>query len=283
MAGGDADNSSSSAAISATGRYVAFSSGGSDLVPGDTNQTADLFVRDMAAGTTTLVSVDAAGDGADGPSYGAAISPDGRYVAFVSEGTDLLPGPGDGDDIADVFVRDMAAGTTTRVTVDTAGEAPDGDSFLPSINATGEYVTFTSIASDLVADDGNDTYDVFLRDLAAGTTTRVTADLFGGDANGSSSNRSTISHNGRYVSFTSAASDLVPGDANGADDVFVRDMAAGTTVRVSVDPDGRNARGDSYWAAMNATGRYVTFTSGADDLVPDDDNHTRDVFVRNLG
>jgi Ca2+-binding RTX toxin-like protein len=150
--GGDPDRDSFGPSISADGRYVAFSSFASDLMPGDSLQPPNVFVRDLQTGTTTRVSVDRTGGDPDGPSIGAAISSDGRYVAFTSGASDLVSGDGGNQDI---FVRDIQTGTTTRVSVDTTATDPNGHSETASTSGDGRYVAFASFASDLVAGDGN--------------------------------------------------------------------------------------------------------------------------------
>jgi Tol biopolymer transport system component len=274
--GGDPDGESLDPAITADGRYIAFASDASDLVPGDGNHSFDVFVRDMVAGTTTRVSVDTTGGDPNGGSFEPAISPTGRYIAFASDASDLVPG--DGNHSFDVFVRDMVAGTTTRVSVDTTGGDSDGASVTPAISADGRYIAFGSSASDLVQEDHGAT-DMFVRDTVADTTTRVTVDTAGGDPDRFSYDP-TISADGRYVAFRSFASDLVPGDGNDGPDIFVRDLVADTTTRVSVDTAGGDPNGGSYEAAISADGRYIAFESGASDLVPGDGDGLHDVFVR---
>jgi Tol biopolymer transport system component len=222
--GGDPDALSTGPAISGDGRHVAFVSSASDLVPGDGNGLSDVFVRDLNAGTTVRASVDNA---IFGDPFVASVSPsisdDGRYVAFDSTASDST-----GEFVfSDVFVRDLQIGTTTRVSVDVTGGMADDSSISSSISDSGRYVAFASAASDLVAGDRNDRSDVFVRDLrssAIGTTTRVSVDFFGREANGSSGNPS-ISGDARYVAFNSRATDLVTGDGTTGflgTDVFVR-------------------------------------------------------------
>jgi len=277
--GGDPTRSSSDPSITPDGRYVAFSSLASDLVAEDRNGDPDVFVRDLVLGTTTLVSVALGGGAADGISWVPSISADGRYVAFQSAATNLVPG--DRNHTADIFVRDLVAATTTRVSVDTDGGDPDDISSSATISSDGRYVSFASLATDLVAGDGNRKEDVFVRDMVAGTTTRVSVDTGGGDANDSSSGPS-VSTSGRFVAFSSFASDLVLGDQNFIPDVFVRDLMAGTTVRVSVDVDGGDPNNASFDPDFSGNERYVVFSSAAKDLVDDDGNGVVDVFVRDL-
>jgi Tol biopolymer transport system component len=146
---------------------VAFISGASNLVIGDTNGNYDIFVRDLLGGTTTRVSVDSIGAQANGDSGYPVISSDGRYVAFTSGASNLVAGDTNSTyDIFgtyDIFVRDTVGGTTTRVSVDSIGAQANGDSLYPAISSDGRYVAFTSGASNLVAGDTNSNSDVFVR------------------------------------------------------------------------------------------------------------------------
>jgi len=264
-------------ATSADGRYVAFTSTATNLVPDPTNGTPHVFVRDTRQETTALVSVDSDGNLANAISVAFAISGDGRYVVFASVATNLVAGDTNG--VADVFVRDMVAETTTRASVDSDGNEANGLSNFSAISADGRYVAFQSEASNLVSGDTNGDDDVFVRDIVNETTTRVSLDIAGGEAN-NHSRSPAISADGRYVAFASEASNLVTGDTNGAQDVFVRDTTAGTTTRASVDSDGNQANGLSESPAISADGRYVAFESLASNLVSDDTNGQQDVIVR---
>jgi Tol biopolymer transport system component len=266
--------------ISADGRYVAFASNASNLVPGDTNGHWDVFVRDRQLGTTERVSVDSGGAQANADSLEPSISADGRYVAFWSNASNLVPG--DTNTASDIFVRDRLLGTTERVSVDSNGTQADKFSDSPSISADGRYVAFESFATNLVPGDTNGTYDVFVHDRQLGTTERVSVDSNGAQANSSSGPTSSISADGRYVAFASAASNLVPGDTNDASDVFVRDRLLGTTERDSVDSAGAQGNGPygSGSPSVSADGRYVVFASESTNLVPGDTNGTNDIFVR---
>src|SRR5262249_8644542 len=154
-----------------------------------------------------------------------------------------------------------------------------GDSLDPALSSNGRYVVFDSIASNLVTGDGNGVFDVFLRDLKNATTERVSVDSSGKEGN-DSSRHPAVSMGGRYVAFVSSANNLVPGDSNGAADVFVRDRQNGTTERVSVDSSGTQSDGPSTTCAISTDGRFVAFASAADNLVAGDTNGVFDVFVR---
>ena len=274
--GAQGNNDSVAPSISGDGRYVAFESLASNLVGGDTNGTWDVFVRDRLTGTTERASVATGGTQAAGGNYWPAISSDGRYVAFQSYAANLVTGDTNG--FADVFVRDRVAGTTERESVSTGGAQGDNVTFAPSISSSGRYVGFFSLASTLVANDTNGSYDVFLRDRQAGTTERVSVSSAGVEGNADSS-LSSVSADGRYVVFESNASNLVSGDTNTTLDVFVRDRSAGTTTRASVDSAGGEALGSSTKPWISADGRFVAFDSFAPNLVFGDTNSSWDVFV----
>jgi Tol biopolymer transport system component len=228
---------------------------------------------------TSRVSVSSAGQQANGPSHQAAVSADGRYIAFISEASNLVAG--DTNRQADVFWRDRVTGTTTRVSVGPGGQQANGDSHRPAASADGRYVAFESYATNLGTGDTNNNSDVFVHDLRAGTTTRISVGSAGQQANGASY-EPAVSADGRYIVFDSFASNLVAGDTNGAGDVFVRDLAAGTTTRVSVGSAGQQGNDYSLGSAVSASGRYVAFTSRASNLVVGDTNSKLDVFVRDL-
>ena len=278
--GEQANGYSYETSISADGRWVAFSSEATNLVPGDTNDAEDVFVRDRMTGTTQRVSVRTDGSQGDGMSgrYWLGISADGQYVAFWSLATNLV-----GDDTnerSDVFVRDLVAGTTQRVSIGSGGQA-NRDSYGSAISANGRYVAFYSGARNLVADDTNQSEDVFVRDLVAGTTRRVSVGPGGRQAN-SGSFDPAISADGRHVAFVSRASNLVAGDTLRTLDVFVRDLVAGRTRRVSMGVGGQQPGNSSHSPVITAHGRHVAFHSYAGNLVAEDDNRLPDVFVRDL-
>jgi Tol biopolymer transport system component len=229
-AGVQGDGNSYIASISADGRYVAFVSEATTLVAGDTNAKADVFVRDRQTGTTTRVSRNSAGvEGNDG-SFSPSISGDGRYVAFPSDATNLVAGDTNG--VSDIFVRDRNTGTTYLVSRSSAGVQGSADSYYPSLSADGRYVTFDTYASNLVSGDTNAKRDVFVRDRSAGTTYRMSRSSAGAEGDDESL-WSSVSEDGRYVTFGSVATTLVSGDTNAKSDVFLRDRQTGTTTLVS--------------------------------------------------
>ena len=275
--GGQANGASVALAISGDGRYVAFVSTASNLVSGDTNGLADVFVHDRQSGQTTRVSVSSTGTQANGLSLTAAISADGRYVAFSSSASNLVTG--DTNSKADVFLHDRTTAQTTRVSLTTGGAQSNGDSLLPAVSADGRYVGFASAATDLVAGDTNAKSDIFVRDRQTPTTTRVSIATGGAQGNGDSL-ISNMSNDGRYVVFSSAASNLVAGDSNGQADAFLHDRTTAQTTRVSVSTGGAQGNGASDTPSVSSDGRYVAFGSTATTLAPGDSNGKSDVFVR---
>jgi Tol biopolymer transport system component len=263
-------------ALSADGRIAAFYSDATNLVTGDANNARDVFVRDLQSGETTRVSVASGGAEANGDSFEPAISADGRFVAFSSAATNLVAG--DSNVANDVFVRDRQANTTTRVSVGLAGANPNGGSDTPSISGDGRLVAFTSAATNLVAGDTNGQRDAFVFDRQTGTTTRASL-AYNGDQAVLDSFTPELSADGRFLAFTSFAPNLVDFDDNESSDVFVRDLQAGTTTRVSEYSGGFQAEGDSLRPAISADGRYVAFDSDAWNLVWGDTNDVFDVYV----
>ena len=180
----------------------------------------------------------------------------------------------------DIFVRDVRAGTTSRVSVSGTERQADLYSLDPGISADGRWVSFRSGATNLVRDDANARSDVFVRDRLRGTTTRVSVKSNNHPGNGHS-DLSAIDSSGRWVVFGSRATNLAPGgDTNARSDVFVHDLRTGVTTRESVTADGAQANEESFAPAISADGRHVAFLSFADNLVPGDTNDRLDVFVR---
>ena len=269
------DEASTAVAITATGNVVAFSSYATNLVSGDTNQLRDVFVRNRTAGTTERVSVSSAEVQANGTSGSPAISGSGRFVAFASAATNLVPG--DGNRRNDVFVRDRTAGTTERVSVGPANGEANGGSAAPSLSADGRFVAFHSFATNLLSSaDSNGTADIFVHDRTTNLTSRPCDGVQG---NGPSITPA-ISADGAVVAFVSSANNLVAGDTNGRADVFTCDRASGVIERISVNDAGVEADDQSFLPAISADGRFVAFKSLADNLVPGDYNRLVDVFVR---
>jgi Tol biopolymer transport system component len=279
--GTPADLHSEAPALSADGRFVAFDSEASNLVPDDTNGLPDVFVHDRATGLTSRVSVASDGTQGNGSTGQPTLSADGRFVAFASLASNLVPGDTNGSQPflgRDIFLHDRATGKTTRVSVASDGTQGNGESLSAAVSGDGRFVTFWSRASNLVAGDTNGTDDIFVHDRLTAVTTRVSVASDGAEGNGGSTTPS-LSADGRFVAFTSEASNLVPGDTNGMADVFVHDRETGVTTRVSVASDGTQGDEGSFSPALSADGRFVAFMSGASTLVPGDTNQASDVFV----
>ncbi|HYC22051.1 MAG TPA: DUF4215 domain-containing protein, partial [Candidatus Bathyarchaeia archaeon] len=266
-------------AMSADGRFVAFESRATNLIANDTNGVLDVFVHDRTTGVTERVSVDSGGVERSAISRNAAISDDGRYVAF--DGTN--------PNRTDVYVHDRTTGATALMSATSTGGSGNGNSGLAAISSDGRYVAFQSGATNLVPGDTNNDFDIFVRDRDSdgngifdepgGTTlTLVTVDSNGTQSNGDSHNPS-ISADGRQVAFQSVGTNLVAGDTNAHSDIFVHDMVSGLTIRVSVGAGGVQGNADSFQPSLSRDGRMVAFASKATNLVPNDTNAKRDVFV----
>ena len=283
-AGAGSDANSFDPAISGDGRLVAFESNGDNLSTEDDDSVQDVFVRDLAAGTTILVSraTGAGGAGGDDASSGPDISDDGRYVVFQSGANNLSAI----DDNAqqNVFVRDLVANTTTLVSraPGANGAGANGTSSNPAISGDGNRVTFESTATNLSAGGLNAAVNVFLRDRAAATNALVSraTGAAGAPANGGSAN-SDLSRSGRYVAFVSSAGNLSADDANGVQDVFLRDLDSSTTVLASRagGPAGAGADGHAYLPVVSDNAR-VAFHTQADNLSAEDADGFLNVFVR---
>jgi Tol biopolymer transport system component len=263
--------------ISRNGRFIAFGSQESNLDPTLEPTEEDVFVHDRKTRTTTRISIAPDGTPGDGISSHPSISADGRFVAFQSTATNLVPE--DSDSIRDIFVRDRLNGTTTLVSVSSGGTKGDGTSETARISANGRYVVFESRAANLVPGDGNFADDVFVHDRKTGKTTLVSRSSNGIIGN-EDSGVPSISGDGRYVAFESDADNLVAKDKNERDDIFLHDRKTKKTILISRTPKGRPGNGDSEEPSISADGRFVAYQSEARNLVPNDRNGTvRDIFV----
>jgi Tol biopolymer transport system component len=278
-----------------------FASDSARLVANDNNFSTDFFVRDRFTNTTSIVSVDsderqaqydsdATNSLSPAGTGGVAISADGRFIAFASNASNLVPN--DTNKYPDIFVRDTVTGTTEIVSTDSQGNRtrPVGDSTRPDISDDGRYVAFQSIATNLVPDDTNVTFDIFVKDRQTGKTTRVSTDSAGRQGTYNTLNSETsvgasnpsISGDGRYVVFRSRFNNLVPGDTNGYSDIFVKDLQTNQTRLVSTDSAGNLSNGTSYDPVISSDGRYVAFASAASNLVENDVLGAPDVFIKDL-
>ena len=266
-------------AINADGRYVAFHSRASNLVADDTNGNEDIFVYDRDTDTIERVSVGAGDVEGNSHSVSPSISADGRYVVFNSDASNLVANDTNGQ--TDIFVYDRDTDTIERVSIGTGSVEANGSSFTPAISADGRYVVFVSGASNLVADDTNGNDDIFVYDRDTDTIERVSVGASGVEGD-SGSDAVTISGDGRYVAFRSAASNIVADDTNGFEDIFVYDRDTDTIERVSNRSSGVESNGDAGDIfSISADGTYVALASNASNLVTNDTNGEEDIFVTN--
>ena len=282
--GFEANGTSTRPAIDDAGNVIAFDSDASNLISGDTNNRMDVFVHNRTTNVTERASVSSTEVQGNDASHSPTISADGRFVCFVA----IPPLVADDTNNAeDIYVRDLLNGTTERVSLGDQGQEGNSSTTLGSISANGRWVVFSSFADNFVPDDTNGLFDTFIRDRQTGLTERVSlnSEEQQADAN---CNNATVTDDGRFVAFTSSATNLVPNDTNGRSDIFVRDRMTGTTERVSVSSNGEQANGDSPHGGVRGfiasnpqitpDGRFVAFFSAASNLVPGDTNTCEPVF-----
>ena len=267
-AGAEANSSSGKPSISADGRFVAFWSHATNLVPGDTNGCEDIFVHDRRSHLTTRVSVGSGGREANQGCHDPCISADGRFVVFDSTAVTLVPRHRDAP--GGVFVRDVLRSETERVSLGTGGGGN------PVVSADGRFVAFSSAARGPGPVQGT---NIFICDRSTQAMKKASVSARGGVADGISRPQS-ISADGRFVAFASAAANLVPGDTNDSIDIFVWDCRTDKIERVSTSSSGEQADSGSEYASVSADGRFVVFESGATNLVSGDTNGKGDIFVR---
>ncbi|OPG04036.1 hypothetical protein B1R27_26580 [Streptomyces sp. GKU 895] len=266
-----------SPAISADGRVVAYTTSTPDAAPGDTNGRDDVIVHDRTTGRDELVQYRTDGTLGEADSLGAALSADGRYVAF--ESADQLDPAHDYTHARNVYVRDRVERTTEQISRPTKYVYKES-SFDSSLSADARVFAFASNVRSLVPDDTNKVTDVFAFDRETRTTVRVSTAADGTQGDGASSG-AYLSADGRRVVFVSAATNLVPDDTNGVADVFVKDLRTGAIERVSAATDGTQADGPATGGTALG-GHRVAYTSDATNLVPGDTNGVTDVFARRL-
>jgi Ca2+-binding RTX toxin-like protein len=277
--GAQANKSSFNSHLSADGRYVLFESDASNLVAEDTNNMRDVFRKDLATGEIIRVSTTSSGVQGNYYSINAQLSADGRYALFTSPSSNLVAG--DTNNWGDIFRKDLGTGEIIRVSVLADGTQANSSSDNAQFSADGRYVLFTSFASNLVAGDTNNKVDIFRKDLITGEIIRVSVTKDGTQANDSSGD-AQMSADGRYIMFTSYASNLVLGDTNDIQDIFRKDLLTGEIIRVSTTTDGAQLEEPGYNAQLSTDGRYVLFDSSASNLVANDTNDKRDIFRKDL-
>ena len=267
---------SGSPMISPDGRYVAFTSLAAGLVRGDTNRDGDAFVHDRRTGRTTRESVTPSGrQSCCWYSHPADITPDGRFLLFTSGAKNLVPN--DTDD-PDVFVRDRRRRRTTRISNAAGGGRARGPSYAGAISDDGRHVAFMAEAPDLVPGDTNGKMDVFLHDRSRRSTARISLGP-NGEQLAADTGLADLSGDGRRVLMNTDAP-LVADDTNGREDGYLRDLASGSTARVTVGDAGQQGGRRSGAIALTPDARYVVFWSNAARLVAGDTNRRADVFLR---
>lgn len=273
-AGDPPDGRSLQSHVSADGKWVAFDSRATNLVPDDSNGVGDIYLYEIDTETLQRVSLTNAGEQADGESFGPHFSADGEILAFVSAASNLVDG--DGNSTNDIFVRDLSNQSNQRITAN--GVEANDHMYRASPSETGQWVAFDSGASNLVAGDTNDRFDVFVWDMDTGQVERVSVRSDGQEIDGHSFNPD-ISRNGRYVTFSSVGSNVVDGQFSGYYGIYVHDRESGETVRVDRSATGDIANGYSGQTKFDPSGQVIVFDSFADNLIPTDTNATGDVFL----
>jgi Tol biopolymer transport system component len=277
MGGALADDSSGEPAISADGRYVAFSSDATNLVPNDTNTSTDVFVRDMVAGTTQRVSVTSSGGEADDNSYTPSISDDGRYVAFISD-SDVLSSL-DSNLSSDAYVYDRSTKTVKLASI-IGGVQPDFGISEAVISGDGKHVAFTT-DTDLVTGDQNISDDVYEKNLSTGSGSWISRPKVTNPDGGGGDNPS-LSFDGRFVAFVGGNDIDNKANPYPGGNVFVRDTSLSTVTRASTTPTGGFVNGNSFDPVLSSDGSRVVFASTGNVSGTDTNGAVVDVFVKTI-
>jgi hypothetical protein len=263
-------------AISADGRFVLFHSEATNLVLGDTNGEMDVFVRDTISGTTTRISITDTGGEANARSYSQALSPDGTYAAFSSEADNIIAGDANG--VSDTFIIHLGTGALSYAAASVTGGQANGATYGLKFSNNGT-TTFLSSATNLIPNDLNGFDDVFVRDgIGVGPTAMISRAANGGQAN-DYSHETSISGDGRFVAYSSSASNIVNNDTNATSDIFIHDRATETTQRVTENLMGQEGNGISLRPRLSFNGQRLVFDSDADNFVTNDTNGMKDVFI----
>lgn len=278
--GNQGNNTSFEPYVSNDGQRILFSSVADNLVPGDTNDDSDFYGSDgfiwEPGQPLVRITTKANGDQIKGNSSGF-LSGDGKTVYFQSNGQEIMPAlyP----EVVEVYKRDMTTGVITHVPVTYDGSLINGDIINLQTDDIGRYIVFTALATNIIPNDINGKEDIYIFDTQSGEVKLVSHTPTGFVGNDHSA-APMLSPDGTFVAFRSSASDLVPNDTNGTSDVFLYNIATEEVTRVSVAADGTQANGYSKDAAVCQGGKFVAFTSEATNLVPNDTNGQRDIFIR---
>lgn len=277
--GNEANLHSFAPSISGDGRYVTFQSEATNLVADDDNGFTDIFLYDRYTNELKLISRNLAGKSANFKSNFATISQDGHYIVFQSDASDLVAN--DTNQVRDVFIYSIESEKIELISINNQGIQGDAPSSFPVLSADGRYVAFDSDATNLVTDDTKNYIDVFVHDRTTHETTRISVNSRGKQVN-SSSYGASISGDGRYVAYVSNSRSLAANDTNKTTDIFVHDRENGSVQRISLNNEGIEGNAASYEPRISLDGQWVVFTSWASNLVPDDTNQARDIFLYNL-
>ena len=281
--GAEGNGGSTNPKLSPDATMVVFASAANNLVAGDTNGVADIFVVNLATGAVTLISSAADGSLGNGASGSPVFSPDGTKVMFTSAASNLVAGDTNG--VNDTFIKDLVTGAVTLVSIDASGARGNGNSFAGSFSADGTKVLFSSAATNWVSGDSNASNDVFLKDLVTGAITAVSTSAAGafGNAGGTTPLQGGgLSSDGTLAVISSSSSALVAGDTNSASDIFVKNLTTGAITLVSKSVGGTIGNNLSVNPVISADGTKVAFQSNASNLVAGDTNGRQDIFVVDL-
>lgn len=274
--GGQANAISQDPFISYDGRYVVFTSNASNLVAADTTTSEDVYIHDRSTGTTSLVSVGTHGYAGNGASRYGKVSADGRFVVFESKASDLVSSGG--NNYTNIYVRDLINSTMQLISKNSSGNAPEAASLNPSISCDGAIISFVTHASNLVPNDTNNTYDIIVANRTGGSDVLTNITIQGNKI----SESAAVSCDGNYVVFDSHANNLVPDDDTsqyGRKDIFRYSRIDKSIKLISRSNSGVKGDFDSYFPSVSGDGRYVSYESDATNLVSNDTNNTRDVFI----
>lgn len=274
--GTQANGNSVAGGISADGRFIVYASFASNIVPNDTNDRSDIFLYDRQAGTTTLISLNQAGQQGNQNSVSPIISDDGRYIAFSSQATNLIPT--DTSHLDDVYLYDRQLNHLELISISLSGSGGNGGSSPSDVSTDGRYILFTSSASNLHSNDTSNDADIYLRDRQLNLTILVSVNNTGQKGN-SYSRYASMSDDGRYIAFESSASNLVVPDTNALSDIFLRDLQTNQVTRINLRRDGSQSFSGAYNPVISNDGRYVVFSSEDRYLDPNGSNGWDDVFL----
>lgn len=266
-------------AFSGDGRFIVFSSGSINLA-GDRNSHSDVFIKDLQTSELRIVSVTKSAVQGNSESKDASISANGRYVVFYSNATNLVPEDRNGS-TGDIFIKDLQTGDLRLVSVSSDGVQSANEATGASISDDGRFVTYQGRSGNRTVGDMPGLIDVFVKDMQTGEL-RVLSMTSGGELANGRSSLPSISGNGRFVTFESTASNLVAVTSGNARSIFVKDLNTGSIRLASSSVDGVSGNYSSTLPSISTDGRYVTFSSEANNLVADDTDVDADVFVKDM-